>query len=84
VLLVVFVALGAGSALGLAAQVFGPQFAPGATPDPEQAEQLVDLFRDAAWQTLFAMILAVAASILGALLATRDEIRTRIPRLTWH
>lgn len=84
VLLIVFVGLGAGSALGLAAQVFGDQFAAG-TVDPDvNAADLVELFRDAAWQSLFAMLLAVASSVLGALLATRDEVRARIPRLRWR
>ena len=85
VLLIVFVGLGAGSALGLAAQVFGEQFAAGNAPDPNvNPEELLDTFRDAAWQTLFAMILAVTAAILGALLATRDEVRMRMPRLRWR
>ena len=30
------------------------------------------------------MLLAVAASILGALLATRDEVRMRMPRMRWR
>ena len=85
VLLILFVGLGAGSALGLAAQVFGDQFAAGNAPDPNvNAEDLVELFRDAAWQSLFAMLLAVASAILGALLATRDEVRARIPRFRWR
>lgn len=85
VLLLLFVGLGAGSALGLAAQVFGEQFAAGAAPDPNvNAEDLLETFRDAAWQSLFAMILAVVASILGALVATRDEVRMRMPRFRWR
>lgn len=85
VLLIVFVGLGAGSALGLAAEVFGERFAAGTEPDPNvNTEELIELFRDAAWQTLFAMLLAVASSILGALLATRDEVRARIPRFSWR
>lgn len=82
-LLLVFVALGVGQALGIAAQVFGSEFVPGTDTNVSPAE-LVELFRDAAWQTLFAMILAVVSSILGALLATRDEVRARMPLYRWR
>jgi hypothetical protein len=70
VLLVAMVAAGAGAALGAAGNVFSGAFDPG---DAENA------LSDAAWSSVFALVIAVASSILGALLAARDEIRTRYP-----
>jgi hypothetical protein len=69
VLLVAFVAMGAGSALGAAGNIFSGAF----TADDQQA------LTDAAWSSVFALVIAVAASILGALVAARDEVRARYP-----
>ena len=70
VLLVAMVAVGAGTALGSAGNIFSGAFDPG---DAENA------LSDAAWSSVFALVIAVASSILGALLAARDEVRTRYP-----
>ncbi len=70
VLLLVLVALGIGSALGSAGNVFSGAFDPGDAPNG---------LSDAAWGSVFALVLAVASTILGALLAARDEVRTRWP-----
>ncbi len=64
------VALGAGTALGSLAGGLG---AIDADLTPEQLS-------DAGWATVFALTIAVASSILGALLATRDEILGRFAR----
>lgn len=63
------VALGAGTALGALAGGFGVADVD-ATP-----EQL----SDASWATVFALAIAIASSILGALLATREEVRRSWP-----
>jgi len=70
VLLLVLVAAGAGSALGSAGNVFSGAFTPG---DGENA------LSDAAWASVFALVIAVASTVLGASLAARDEVRTRFP-----
>jgi hypothetical protein len=64
------VALGAGSALGSLAGGLG---ALDADLTPDQVE-------DASWATVFALAIAMASSILGALLATREEIMGRFAR----
>jgi hypothetical protein len=69
VLLLAMVATGAGQALGAAGNVFSGAFAP--------ADQ--EALTDAAWGSVFALVIAVASTILGALLATRDEVTTRWP-----
>jgi len=76
VLLLVFAALGAGQIFGAAGAAFGGGFTPGALPDVDE-QSLLEAFQSAAWQTVFAVVLAMAAAILGALLATRDEVRGR-------
>ena len=69
VLLVLMISLGAGAALGSAAGGLG-QVADNATPDA---------IKTAGWGTVFALAIALASTILGALLATRDEVRNRFP-----
>lgn len=64
------VALGAGGALGSLAGGIG-------TPDVDLGR---DELSDASWATVFALTIAVASSILGALLATREEILGRFAR----
>lgn len=78
VLLLVFSALGLGQWLGAAGQAFGDQFRPGALPDVDP-EQLGRAFETAAWETVFAIVLAMAAAILGGLVGTRDEFHERFP-----
>jgi hypothetical protein len=75
VLLLVFAALGVGQLFGAAGQVFGAQFAPGQID--VDVEAVAAAFTEAAWQTVFAVVLAMAAAILGALVAIRDEVRGR-------
>ena len=69
VLLVLMISLGAGAALGSTAGVLTGSVDE-LTPDQIQA---------AGWGTVFALAIAVASTILGALLATRDEVRRRMP-----
>jgi hypothetical protein len=69
VLLVAMVSVGAGAALGAPGNIFSGAF----TATDQKA------LTAAAWGSVFALVIAVASSILGALLATRDEIRTRWP-----
>lgn len=69
VLLMGLVAAGLGTAVGSAGSVFSGAFEPADAAD----------LSDAAWGSVFALALAVSASVLGGLLATRDEIRRRMP-----
>ena len=69
VLLVVVISLGAGAALGSAAGVLSTS-----------VEELTpDEIQNAGWGTVFALAIAMASAILGGLLATRDEVRRRMP-----
>jgi hypothetical protein len=70
VLAAAMVALGAGSALGSLAGGLG-------TPDVDLTPEQVT---NAGWTTVFALAIAVASTILGALLATREEILGRFAR----
>lgn len=70
VLLVLMVALGAGAALGSAAGVLSTSVDK-LTPDQVQT---------AGWSTVFALAIALASSILGAILATRPGIRDSFAR----
>jgi hypothetical protein len=67
VLLVLMISLGAGAALGSAGGVLS------ASVD----ELTPDQIQDAGWGTVFGLAIAVASSVLGALLATRDDVRRR-------
>ncbi|HWH23262.1 MAG TPA: hypothetical protein VNW68_00040 [Candidatus Limnocylindria bacterium] len=80
VLLLLFAALGIGQAFGAAGQLFAGQFAPGQVLPPDvDPQQVADAFGDAAWQTLFAIVLALAAAVLGGLVGTRDQFHERWP-----
>jgi|tagenome__1003787_1003787.scaffolds.fasta_scaffold20781019_2 hypothetical protein len=68
--LVLMIALGAGAALGSAAGVLSTSVDK-LTPDQ---------IKTAGWGTVFALAIALASSILGALLATRPELRNRFAR----
>ena len=68
VLLVLMISLGAGAALGSSAGILSISVDQ-LTPDQIQA---------AGWGTVFALAIAVASTILGALLATRDDVRQRL------
>jgi hypothetical protein len=59
------ISLGAGAALGSSAGILSISVDQ-LTPDQIQA---------AGWGTVFALAIAVASTILGALLATRPEVR---------
>ncbi len=63
------VALGAGTALGS----LGGLGVPGTDATREE-------LADASWATVFALTIAVASSVLGAVLATREEILGRFAR----
>jgi hypothetical protein len=67
VLLLALIAMGLGTALGSVGNVFS-----GAFEAPDE-----DALSEAAWSSVFALTIAVAATILGALIATRDEVRSR-------
>jgi hypothetical protein len=66
VLLLALIAMGLGTALGSVGNLFSGAFE---APDEEALS-------NAAWGSVFALAIAVASTILGALLATRDEIRS--------
>jgi hypothetical protein len=70
VLLVLMIALGAGAALGSAGGVLSTSVDK-LTPDQIQT---------AGWGTVFALAIALASSILGALLATRPGVRDTFAR----
>jgi MFS family permease len=70
VLLVLMIALGAGAALGSAAGVLSTSVN---TLTPDQ-------LKTAGWGTVFALAIALASSILGALLATRPGVRDTFAR----
>jgi len=70
VLLVLMISLGAGAALGSAAGILSTSVDK-LTPDQIQT---------AGWGTVFALAIAMASSILGALLATRPGIRDSFAR----
>ncbi len=73
-LLLVFASFGLGSAFGAAGSIFAGDFSPGAVPNVDvDAEQLLEAFQEAAWQTLFAIVLALAAAVLGGLVGTRED-----------
>ncbi|MEA2677948.1 MAG: hypothetical protein QOJ81_2089 [Chloroflexota bacterium] len=67
VLLVLMIALGAGAALGSTAGVLTTSV----------DELTPDQIQSAGWGTVFALTIAVASTVLGALLATRDDVRRR-------
>jgi hypothetical protein len=73
VLLLLFAGLGIGQVFGAAGAIFGGQFSPGAVDIDVNQQQLLEAFQDAAWQTLFAVVLALAAAVLGGLVGTREE-----------
>jgi len=70
VLLVLMIALGAGAAVGSAAGVLSTSV------DKLTPDQL----RTAGWGTVFALAIALASSILGAILATRPGVRDTFAR----
>jgi hypothetical protein len=69
VLLLLIVAAGLGSALGSTSRVFSGTFQ---STDPKAIS-------DAGWAAVFGLVLAVGASILGAVLAANEEVRRRWP-----
>jgi len=68
VLLVLMTSLGAGAALGSTAGVLSTSV----------DELTPDQIQGAGWGTVSALAIAAASSVLGALLATRDEVRRRM------
>src|SRR4051794_40799299 len=70
VLLVLMISLGAGAALGSAAGVLSTSVA---TLTPDQ-------LKSAGWGTVFALAIALASSMLGAILATRPGVRDTFAR----
>jgi len=69
VVVLALAAAGLSGALSPTTNVFGAF-------DPETT---VEAFQTAAWGTVFGLVLAMAAAVLGALLATRDEVRNQWP-----
>jgi hypothetical protein len=74
VLLVAMLSLGAGAALGSAAGVLS---APATNAGSGGLNP--DQVKTAGWGTVFALAIALVSAVLGALLSTRPEIRTRYP-----
>lgn len=70
VLLVLMISLGAGAALGSASGILSTSV------DKLTPDQL----KSAGWGTVFALAIAMASSILGALLATRPGVRDTFAR----
>lgn len=70
VLLVLMISLGAGAALGSAAGILSTSVN-NLTPDQ---------IKTAGWGTVFALAIALASTILGALLSTRPEVRNSFAR----
>jgi hypothetical protein len=68
VLLLAMIAAGLGTALGSVGNVFSGAFA---APNQEELS-------DAAWGSVFALVIAVASCILGALLGPNDQVRRRM------
>lgn len=68
-LLMALVAAGIGGVIGGAGAVFSGAF--------EALDNTA--LTDAAWASVFALVLAMASAILGALLAAREEVRARWP-----
>ena len=62
------ISIGAGSALG--------SLSGGLTAGTDLT---ADQIKDAGWATVFALAIAIASCVLGALLATRPEVRGRMP-----
>jgi len=80
VLLLVFASLGLGQWLGAAGSIFAGQFTPGTVIPPDtDLEQVGQAFEAAAWQTVLAIVLAMAAAVLGGLVGTRDEFHQKFP-----
>lgn len=74
VLLVMMLSLGAGAALGSAAGVLS---AP--ATNTGNTGLTADQLKTAGWGTVFALVIALVSAVLGALLATRPEVRARYP-----
>lgn len=78
ILLLVFAAAGLGSVFGAAGQIFAGQFSPGAVPDVNvNPQDLLEAFRTAAWQSLFAIVLALTAAVLGGFAGTMEQVTRR-------
>jgi len=78
VLLLLFAALGLGQVFGAAGQIFAGQFAPGMVPNVDvDPQQLTEAAQTAAWQTVFAIVLALAAAVLGGFVGTMDQVSRR-------
>jgi hypothetical protein len=67
VLLLALIAAGLGGGLGAGSRIFSGTFSP----------TNADAISDAGWAAVFGLVLAVGASILGAVLAAREEVRAR-------
>ncbi len=77
VLLLLFAALGIGQIFGTAGQIFAG-LGPGAVPDPNvDPQQLTEALQTAAWQTTFAIVLALASAVLGGFVGTMDQVQRR-------
>ncbi len=76
-LILILAAAGLGQVFGTVGQIFGPQFTT-RLPDVEvNPQELLAAFQTATWQTVFAVVLAMASAVLGGLVGTREEIRGR-------
>lgn len=78
VLLLLFAALGLGQVFGAAGQMFAGQFTPGMVPNVDvDPQQLTEAAQAAAWQTVFAIVLALASAVLGGFVGTMDSVSRR-------
>jgi hypothetical protein len=75
VLLLVFAAFGAGQLFGAAGEIFA--FTPGQFDIDVDRQQLTEAAQAAAWQSLFAIFLALVAAVLGGFVGTMEQVSRR-------
>jgi hypothetical protein len=75
VLVFLLAALGLGSALGEAGELFGRMRIPAAEVDVD-ATAAIRVLRDASWQSLLALGLTAVSAMLGGVVGAREDVRT--------
>jgi hypothetical protein len=75
-LILILAAAGLGQVFGAVGQIFAGRFTGGIDVEVDP-QQLLEAFQAAAWQSVFAVVLAMASAVLGGLVGTREEIRGR-------
>jgi hypothetical protein len=80
VAVIVLALLGLGSFVGAAGEVFGRGVLDPAIEPAIEGEELVNLIREGAWQTLLVLLLTAASAALGGVVGARPELRGAWPR----